>query len=399
VPVPRQVELLEALGFAVREAGDGLDVTVPHFRLDVDREVDLVEEVSRSDHEQLPATQPTRKGAVGVLAPEQRLRRRAEDALVGAGLHEVVGWTFTSEEINRRMEVELAPVRLLNPMSEEQAVMRTHVLGSLLDVAERNVRRGSPEPRLFEVGSVYLPWDEARPRPPGRWDPPNATRGDAAWREGRLPDERSHLGALVAGRLRDASWAEPEPPAADFFAVKGILEALGRALRVPLGFADFARGTSETFLHPVRAARVLVGDVAAGWIGELHPRVAERFELEAGAAFEVDLGILAANALTVPAYEDLTSFPAVRQDLAVVIAEDVPAARVLEVVRDRGGALLEHAEVFDVYRGAQVGEGKVSLALRLAFRAPDRTLTDEDVAERREKIVAGLRELGGELRG
>jgi len=113
----------------------------------------------------------------------------------------------------------------------------------------------------------------------------------------------------------------------------------------------------------------------------------------------VHLAVLAAHALLVPPYRDLTSFPAVRQDLAVVVAQDVPAAAVLAAVRKGGGALLEHAEVFDVYRGEQVGEGRVSLALRLAFRASDRTLTDEDVAERREKIVAGLRALGGELRG
>jgi phenylalanyl-tRNA synthetase beta chain len=399
VPRARQVELLEALGFTVAEAGDGLDVVVPHFRLDVDREVDLVEEVSRFDLERLPATLPSRAGAVGVLAPEQSLRRRAENALVGAGLHEIVGWTFTSEETNRRIDVDLEPVRLLNPMSEEQAVMRTHLLGSLLDVAERNVRHGSTEPRLFEVGAVYLPWDEKRPRPPGRWDPPAGTRGEAAWRDGHLPDERLHLGALLSGRLRDASWSEPAPPAAGFFAVKGVLEAVARAMRVELSFAAFARGTSEPFLHPARAARVLVGDVEAGWVGELHPRVAQRFELDAAAAFEVDFAILAAGAVVTPTYRDLTSFPAVRQDIAVVLADDVPAARVIEAVRGAGGALLESAEVFDVYSGDQVGAGRTSLALHLSFRAPDRTLTDDDVAQRREKIVARLRELGGELRG
>ncbi|HVL96288.1 MAG TPA: phenylalanine--tRNA ligase subunit beta, partial [Solirubrobacteraceae bacterium] len=132
VPRPRQMELLEALGFAVAEAPDGLDVTVPHFRRDVTREVDLVEEVSRFDLEALPATLPSRRGAVGVLAPEQRLRRRAEDALVGAGLFEVVGWSFTSTAVNERLRVDVEPVPLRNPMSEEQAVMRTHLLGSLL---------------------------------------------------------------------------------------------------------------------------------------------------------------------------------------------------------------------------------------------------------------------------
>jgi phenylalanyl-tRNA synthetase beta chain len=139
--------------------------------------------------------------------------------------------------------------------------------------------------------------------------------------------------------------------------------------------------------------------VPAGWIGEVHPAVAEQWDLADVSAFELDFAVLAAHAEYVPAYRDLTSYPEVRQDLAVIVGEDVPAEAVLAVVRREGGSLLEHAGVFDVYRGAQVGEGRVSLALRLAFRARDRTLTDEDVAAWREKIVSGLRELGGELRG
>jgi len=145
---------------------------------------------------------------------------------------------------------------------------------------------------------------------------------------------------------------------------------------------------------------VMVGGAPAGWLGELHPSVAAAWDLEGVAGFELDFSVLASAATGVPRYEDLTSFPAIRQDLAVVVADDVPAARVLEAIRSAGGALLVGAEVFDVYRGAQVGEGYASLALRLEFRAPDRTLTDDEVAQRRDKIVAALREqVGGELRG
>ncbi len=143
---------------------------MPHFRAaDVTREVDLVEEVARIDgFEKLPATLPSRRGAVGVLMPEQRLRRRAEDALVGAGLYEIVGWSFTSEAAQARLSTGIAPVRLKNPMSEEQAVMRTSLLTSLLAAAETNRRRGTEDVRLFEVGTVYLPWGApAGPRPLG----------------------------------------------------------------------------------------------------------------------------------------------------------------------------------------------------------------------------------------
>jgi phenylalanyl-tRNA synthetase beta chain len=386
-----QARILEALGFAVAEAEDGLDVTVPHFRAaDVTREVDLIEEVARIDgFEKLPDTLPSRHGAVGVLAPEQRLRRRAEDALVGAGLYEVVGWSFTSTDAQARLGTAVEPVRLRNPMSDEQAVMRTHVLTSLLAAADTNVRRGMSDVRLFEIGTVYLPWAEDRPRPPGRWDPPAGTRGAAAWAERALPDERTHVAALLAGSVRPRSWNDPAPPA-DYFAAKGVLEALARALRVELSVEP----ASEPFLHPGRAARVLAAGQPCGWIGELHP------SLGFGSAFEVDLAVLTEDADTVPAYRDLTSFPSLRQDLAVAVRADVPAAAVLAVIERAGGKLLARAEVFDVYRGDQVTEGHVSLAIRLTFRASDRTLTDSDVEPARAKIVARLRdELGGELRG
>ena len=405
-PIPRgeQAVLLERLGFGVVEAPDGLDVTVPHWRRgDVTREVDLVEEVARQwGLEKLPVTLPSRRGATGRLTSEQRLRRRAEDALVGAGLHEVLGWSFAAPDLADRLA--LAPddprrrvVALRNPMSEDQSVMRTTLLGSLLDVLRRNRARGAGDVRLWEYGAVYLQ------RAPGAGGAGGGgPDGNGAGRNGRvpgldrLPEERQHLGALLSGRMRPATWREPEPPGADFFAAKAVLAALLDALRVPWT-VEQAR---EPFLHPGRAARVLAGGRPAGWLGELHPAVAAEWDVEQASGFELDFGVLADAAVAVPDYEDLISFPAVRQDLAVVVADDVPAATVLDVVRDAGGPLLRHAEVFDVYRGAQVGEGRASLAVRLEFRAGDRTLTDEEAAERRERIVAALAErLEAELRG
>jgi phenylalanyl-tRNA synthetase beta chain len=158
----------------------------------------------------------------------------------------------------------------------------------------------------------------------------------------------------------------------------------------------------EPFLHPGRAARVLVGDgVPAGWLGELHPTVAARWDVEdVVAGFEVDLRAVLDAAPLVPDYEDVTTYPSIRQDVAVDLPSTVPAADVVAVVREAGGPLLRRAEVFDVYTGAQVGEGRRSLALRLEFRANDRTLTDEEVAQRRQTIVAAVAErLGGRLRG
>jgi phenylalanyl-tRNA synthetase beta chain len=207
--------------------------------------------------------------------------------------------------------------------------------------------------------------------------------------------EHRSLAVLLAGRPTPATWGTSDPPKADLFAVKAVLEALAQALRVPdLTFA----AKPEPFLHPGRSAAVLLGDIAIGSLGELHPLVAQAWELPAAALFEIDLDRLLAHASR-PDYVDLIGFPSLRQDLALVLPTDVTAATALQAARDAGGRLLDDVQVFDVYTGPQVGEGRRSLALALAFRAPDRTLADEDIAPLRERIVAALGELGGELRG
>src|SRR4051812_28433744 len=196
---------------------------------------------------------------------------------------------------------------------------------------------------------------------------------------------------LRAGRRRRPSWRDEAPPSAAFFAARGVLEAVLAALRVEFT----VERASDPYLHPGRAARVLVGGRDAGWLGELHPVVAEQWDLGRVAGFELDLEVVLPAAHDAPLYEDVTSFPSLRLDLAFWVPADVPSAQLIQTVRRAGGALLRDAAVFDVY--AQ--EGRTSLALRLEFRASDRTLTDEDVRERREKIVAEVAKLGGELRG
>ena len=384
VPRDEAAGILRRLEFDV---DDDLAVTVPAFRRgDITREIDLVEEVARLwGLDKLPYTLPSRRGATGVLSPEQRMRRRAEDALAGAGLWEVCGWVFAAPDLVQRLRVPAedprhGAVRLRNPMSEDMSVLRTTLLGSLLDVARRNRSRGMPDVRLYELGAVFL--DRRRGGEP--------TAAEA--RSEPLPDERPHVGALLAGPMRPPSWREGEPPQADFYAAKAVLAALLDTLRVPW---SVERG-GEPFLHPGRAARVLAGGEPAGWLGELHPAVARAWDLEGGAGFELDLGVIEGAVLHVPRYEDLTSFPAVLQDRAWWFAPDVPAADVVATVREAGGPLLRAVEVFDVYPAGD----RVSLALRLRFRAADRTLTDEEVAQRRAKIDAAVAErLGGEPRG
>jgi phenylalanyl-tRNA synthetase beta chain len=355
---------LQRLGFETAERADGLDVTVPHWRRnDVSREADLIEEVARlHGMDDLPATLPSRRGAVGVLTPAQRLRRRAEDALAGRGLLEIVGWSFDAPARDDRLRLPAGDPRrrhvvIENPMSSDQSVLRTTLLGSLLDVAGHNAARDQGVPAIFESGAVYLATGE------------------------QLPHEHRALGALVPG---------------DVFAAKGYLEAVLRALRVEGSFASAA----QPFLHPGRGAELRAGGDVVGWVGDVHPLVAGEWDLAGIAAFEIDLDRVIACADSVARYEDLTSFPELREDIAIVVDAGVPAATVLETVRAAGGRLLARAEIFDVYRGEQVAQGRASLAIALTFRAKDRTLTDADVAPVREKIVARLAtELGGELRG
>jgi phenylalanyl-tRNA synthetase beta chain len=286
-------------------------------------------------------------------------------------------------------------------MSEEQTFLRTTLLGSLLDNVRRNRARGAEDVRLFERGAVYIARAGLEEHRFAYGRSPSAgtlRRPETIPGLDRLPAEHEHVGALLAGRMRPPSWREPEPPRADFFVAKGVLAALLDTLRVPWRVEP----AQEPFLHPGRSARVLAGadPKPVGWLGELHPTVADAWEIDgAVAGFEVDLGAVLGAAPEGLDFEDVTSFPAVRQDVAVDLPADVPAEQVMEIVRSSGGALLHRAEVFDVYEGAQVGEGRRSLALRLEFRASDRTLTDEEVAERRAKIVAALERVDGRLRG
>jgi phenylalanyl-tRNA synthetase beta chain len=399
VPVERarQAQILNALDFATAEREDGLEVTVPALRRDdVTREVDLIEEVARIDGlERLPATLPARRGAAGKLTHAQRVRRAAEDALVGRGLHEIVGWSFTEPELLDRLLLppkhELRRVVTLeNPLSESQSIMRPTLLGSLLDAARHNVSRNGPDIAIFESGTVYR-------------------AGGSGKRDERPADEHHGLGALLSGVLEPRSW-RGERREADFFAAKALLGALLERFGLDWSVAP----ATWPFLHPGRSAAVLAAPAAGsalaaaddrgeavrlGFIGELHPLVAEAWDLQRSAAFAIDLGKLAALASPLVEFTAFGPFPPLRQDLAVTLPESVAAADVLAAVRAAAGALLEDARVFDVYAGEQVGEGRRSLALALSFRALDRTLTDEDIEPVRASIVAALRELGGELRG
>jgi len=399
-----QIAYLERLGFGVEADGDDLIVEVPPDRhYDVTREVDLIEEVARVHglDEHLPSTLPGSAGQGGGLRRDQRLRRRAEDGLRDLGFDEIVGWSFTDPGEAERLRIpaddpRAEGVAISNPLSEDQSVMRTTLLGSLLSAAQRNLARDAEHVALFESGRIYLnnPPTGLKHAHMGGIRPIGPLAGGFVGERAAPFAEPHRLGCLAVGPLAPKSWRGDDSPA-DFFALKGVLEGLADRLGVSLGFQPAA----EPFLHPGRAAKVLVGETEAGWIGEIHPLVCRQWDLEAAVGFEVALSSLVeAASAGEETFEDVTTFPAVRQDLAVVVPGGVSAAQVRDAILAGGGELLHGAGVFDLYEGEQLGEGRKSLALRLEFRAADRTLTDEEVAARRDSIAAELTSIGGSFR-
>jgi phenylalanyl-tRNA synthetase beta chain len=399
----RVSEILASLGFGVAVAPDGgvaaggghsrpdelgaLAVSVPSFRrTDVTREVDLIEEVARIDGvDRLPATLPPLRAA-GRLTAAQRARRRAQDILAGRGLHEVVGWSFAAPDLLDRLRLPAGhPMRRVvvieNPLSEAQSLMRPTLLGSLLDIARHNVARGAVDLAIFESGTVYR----------RHGDPAQAAAAGAG-----PADEHHGLGLLLTGAPGPGSWRTGPPPPADFFAAKELVGAVLDGLRLPWSVAP----AGWPFLHPARSAEVLVGERRIGLVGEVHPLVAAAWDLGQTVVGAINLDFVAEASPAVPTFRAFGDFPAVRQDLSVIVGDDVPAQAVVDAVRHHGGPALVDVDVFDVYRGPQVGAGRTSLTLHLEFRAAERTLTDDEVATWRAAIVAGLAEgLGGELRG
>jgi phenylalanyl-tRNA synthetase beta chain len=310
---------------------------VPTWRArDVTREIDLVEEVARFVMEEIPFTLPEHDVTFGRLTRWQQLRRRVEDVLAGCGFSEAYTSSFVAE----------GELRLPEPISQEAAALRTALVPSLVEAARGNVAVGAVDVALFEIARTYRAG-------------------------GELPAERWHVAGVVDGGLADAKWA---------------VEQLYGALKVEPGFEQ----TDEPLLHPGKAART-----NEGWLGELHPTVLEG----TWGAFELDLDALVERAPAAVVFADVSPYPEVRQDLAFIVDEGLPAATLLAAIRDAGSPELQAATVFDEYRGAQVGAGKKSLAFRVAFGSLERTLTDDEATAVRERIVQALAErFGAQLR-
>jgi phenylalanyl-tRNA synthetase beta chain len=376
-------------------AGDEWAVTPPTFRPDLIREVDLIEEVGRiAGYDMAPETLP-RHVTAGALTQEQRVRRAVRRVLAGCGLHEVVTYTFIAPDALAPLglpegDVRLRPVRLSNPMSVDQSIMRTTLLPGLLKAAKENLDRLNDPPNLYEIGRVYV-WDEPVPAPEHVAEPGAV-----------LPNEPEAVGIILSGPLEAENWAAASRPS-DFYTLKGCVDALLGAVGLACEYAPLESPSElHPYLHPGKSALVSLPRVGAvGAIGQLRPDVAAAYGIEGHAVYfaSLDMVRLAPAALGTTTFVDLGAYPPASQDLAVVVGLDVPAAEVVEQAVRAGGKLVRSVRVFDVYEGDQVPDGKRSLALRVVMRSPERTLSEKDISGVRAKIIRALgREFQATLR-
>jgi phenylalanyl-tRNA synthetase beta chain len=389
------VDRLAAVGAVVVDPdADPLVVVPPSWRPDLTDPADLVEEVLRlGGYDAVPATVPRARAGVG-LTESQRARRRVGRALAAAGYVEALSYPFVGgaeldalglpDDDDRR-----ALLLLANPLSDEQPGMRTTLVPGLVASLRRNVGRGSTDVAIFEAGSVFRlregqsPRGVAEPPRPSVDGPPSDA--DRAALEALLPDQPLHVGVALTGLRSPGGWWGPGEPSSWADAVEAarvVADAVGVDLQV-------RRGATPAPWHPGRCAELVVGAHVVGHAGELAPRACENAGLpRRTAVMELDLGVLIAHARGIVTPSALSTYPVAKEDVALVVDDSVPAASVEAALASGAGELLESLRLFDVYVGEQVGAGKKSLAYALRFRAPDRTLTVDEVTSAREAAVA-----------
>jgi phenylalanyl-tRNA synthetase beta chain len=376
--------ILGRLGFEVKVDGHTSHVTTPDHRLDigqgVDGQADLIEEIARIyGYDRIPETQITDTIPPQYGNPKLEHEERVRDVLVGLGLQEVVTYRLTTPEREMRILPSEAPpddrpyVRLANPIASDRVVMRHSLLASVLEIVERNVRIRD-RIALFEIGQIYLLSEE-----------------------GDLPEEPLRLVIALSGPRSLPAWQGSDQEPMDFYDLKGLLDEFVTALHLGLLYESMEHPT----FHPGKCARILIGERQVGFLGELHPKVREHYDLleKPVVAAELDLEVILESIPEGYAVEPVPAFPPVLEDLAVVVDEKVQADEVEALLKRAGGHLLVDVKLFDLYRGEQIPEGKKSLAYSMVYQAPDRTLTDEEVAKVRSRVIKKLEsDFGAKLR-
>ncbi len=371
IPARKSFEILSSLGFSVKKERDYIVVKVPSWRrYDVGREIDLVEEVVRIfGMKNLPSSYPLMHSDVEKnYFPFKVLR--IKEFLSDLGLTEAINYSFVGKSLYSNFSLSTDDlIEIKNPLSSEWVYMRDRLFPSLVNNLVRNIKRNERDVFLFEVGRVFVP------------------------SSGELPEEPLRLSFALTGKVKEDLYSLRE---VDFYDGKGIVEELLDFLRLP---GEFEREEELPFLHPGQSAKVKVLGKEAGFVGKLHPKVLEAFDVNQDiilCELSLDLLLELSSSRQVK-FEKLAKFPPVMRDIAVVVDEETPVAQIERVIRN-SAKYLEKLTLFDVYRGKGVPEGKKSVAFSLTFRAPDRTLSDQEVNGILDKIVNALGKIGAKLR-
>ncbi|MBC7765842.1 MAG: phenylalanine--tRNA ligase subunit beta, partial [Hyphomonadaceae bacterium] len=366
IPQSEMVEILTALDFTVKDG----NVTAPSFRIDIACEADIAEEIVRIyGYDNIPATLLKGEATVGALTAKQLFEEKIKGILIAQGLYEIVTYSFTSPKALDMIEVPAdstlrQTVNILNPLGEENSVMRTTTIPSMLEVLARNYNHRVPQALLFELGKVYVPKQVPVTE---------------------LPNEYQKVTIGMYGT-------------SDFYTLKGVIEEMLAHLGV-LG-VDVSPVNDQTTFHPGRTAALTVGGQLLGIMGEIHPQVQENYEIgERTVVAELSFDVLMQHAKKQWDYVALPKYPAVSRDIAMLVKDEILVKQIEDIIKQCAGKLLEEVKLFDVYKGKQIPEGMKSVAYAITFRANDRTLTDEEISKIFGKIVERLKvNLQAELR-
>lgn len=384
IPADFVIDILGRLGCEVTVAEDGvLEVVTPTYRPDLEREIDLYEEVIRLwGLDRIEPTLPAGRGRIGSRTHAEHVLDVLNHTLRASGLNETVTYSFVHPEDITQLRMDVSDlgeaVELINPLNADQSVMRQSIVPGLLRSVAYNQSHGVKNVQLYETGKVFF-----------------AHEGK------QKPKERMRLAGVLAGSMQESGWNTAEVPF-DFFDGKGVIESIARELALPKLRFKALSAQEAPQLQPGRAAEALSGGTVLGWLGELHPLAVDAFDAQGPVvAFELDIDALEKASQPARDFVDIPVFPAVSIDVAFVVNEEVTHEKLMQCMTSAGGKLLEDARLFDIYRDDErVGVGKKSMAYSLTYRAPDRTLTSEEVDKAHQKLVEKVsKATGAEVRG
>lgn len=365
--------ILKRLQFDYKQDDDHFTVHVPTRRGDITLFEDMLEEVARIyGYDNLPFTLPEGAGQSGGLTVRQQLKRRVKNFVQGAGLMETLTYSLTNErDVKRLISPEVAssaasPVALAMPMSEDHKYLRLSILPELLNVLSYNRARSQVNLGYYEMGSIFI-------------------SGQNELSE--QPDEQLRISGALTGTWSEQAWQQ-EKKEVDFYVVKGIVEGLFDFLQIPVTYSQ----TKVTDMHPGRCAVVKVADKTVGFIGQLHPTFQKQLDLKETYVFDLNLEEVFAAYDAVPSFTAIPKYPSIARDIAFILDKNVHAGDVKKVIEEVGAPLVNRVDIFDLYQGDNLEEGKKSIAYSLLYQHPEKTLKDEEVEESYQKIIAAVNE-------